>query len=109
MNGSHWCFLCFTPDRLQLVHRMLSEISVANNRDTNAVAANFPPGVLWNKEACTAVFVPKGELDARTLRQGLRKHFGYECPEPHSDVFTLGVKPEDDALLDQVGLFGNKK
>jgi hypothetical protein len=40
---------------------------------------------------------------------GLRKHFGYEYPEPTSDAFTLGVTPEDDELLDRVGLFGRRE
>jgi hypothetical protein len=108
LNGQHWLFLCFTPARYELCRTMLLEIIVATDKALSIGVAQIPPAVLWNGEACVALTVPKAQLPAATLAAGLRKHLGYECPEVDSDVFTLGVTPEDDAALSRVGLFGRK-
>jgi len=102
----HWSFLCFTPERGDQLQAMLTEI--AENKTFPVSTIYFPPGVLWNGEECNAVFVPKSDLDRATLLRGLRRHLGYEAPGRTSDIFTLGVTPEDDEALDRVGLFGKK-
>jgi hypothetical protein len=109
LDGSHWSLLCFTPERAERLQVMLYEINVARGEALPITHIYFPPGVLWNGQQCNAVFIRKSDLDGRTLVAGLRQHFGYEYPEPQSDLFTLGVTEEDDALLDRVGLFGKKK
>jgi hypothetical protein len=105
LDGSHWAFLCFTPERRGRLKAMFMEF-VGACYGLSVAAAHFPAGVLWNGEPCDAFFVPKKGLDPDTLVAGLRKHLGYENPDPGSNVFTLGVTPEDDAALDRVGLFG---
>jgi hypothetical protein len=107
-NGQHWVFLCFTPDRAEKLQNMIAELIVEGGAGLKVGYTHFPPGVLWNGEECFAVFIRKADVDRETLARGLRQHLGYERPNSDSDVFTLGVKPEDDAALDRVGLFGNK-
>jgi hypothetical protein len=113
LDGQHWLFLCFTPERYTKLCLMFAECQMFPEcRGVTRSATkhmHFPQGVLWNKEECHAYAVPKGLLPSTTLAAGLRKHFGYEYPEPTSGVFTLGVTAEDDAALSRVGLFGNKK
>jgi hypothetical protein len=109
LDGSHWSFLCFTPERAEKAMVMLCELIVETGQTLSIGRVYFPPGTLWNGRECNAMFVPKAQLAGSTLARGLRKHFGYENPEPESDVFTLGVTPEEDAALDRVGLFGQKK
>jgi hypothetical protein len=88
---------------------MLLELIVETGQAMHLGRAQIPAGVLWNKRPCLLVCVPKKELPAAVLVRGLRKHLGYECPEPTSDVFTLGIPPDEDAALGKVGLFGDAK
>jgi hypothetical protein len=107
IDGSHWLFLCFTPERQKRCLEMLMELIAGGDREGVLLGqVHVPAGVLWNGEECHAYAVPKSQLDGPALWRALREHFGYECPEPTSDIFTLGVKPEDDEALDRAGLFG---
>jgi len=105
LNGKQWVFLCFTRERLMKLKTMLCEAIVATNKGMHIGHIHFPTGVLWNGKGCEGFTVPKDELPWSLLSPGLWKHFGYEMPETTSDLFTLGVSPEDDAELDRVGLF----
>jgi hypothetical protein len=107
-DGSRWAFLCFTPDRGDALQAMLADLIIATGKGLKVVHVHFPPGVLWNKEECHAIFVPKASVDREAFYRALREHLGYERPDASSDVFTLGVKPEDDAELDRVGLFSRR-
>jgi hypothetical protein len=108
LDGSHWVFLCFTPERGEMLQVMIAEAIVAAGRTVELGHTYFPAGVLWNGRECNAVFVRKTELGREALERGLRKHFGYERPAAGNDIFTLGVTAEEDAALDRVGLFGRK-
>jgi hypothetical protein len=108
-SGRYWCFLAFTPERGEALKIMLAEAIAAAPGKVEFTHAHFPPGMLWNGEECHALFVVKDHLPRGVVVAGLHKHFGYECPDPASNIFTLGVTPEDDALLDRVGLFGRKE
>jgi hypothetical protein len=96
-------------ERLEKLTVMIAEAVLATGTTFQLGRVVFPPGVLWNGEACVACFVRKDQLGPAVLAAGLRKHLGYELPEPDSDVFTLGVTPEDDTRLERVGLFGQKR
>jgi hypothetical protein len=109
LGGRYWVFLCFTPDRVERLRVMLAEAVVATNITLELGVADFPPGVLWNGQPCRAFFVRKDQLRPALLVSGLRKHLGYELPDLTNDTFTLGVTAEDDARLDRVGLFGQKR
>jgi hypothetical protein len=109
-NGQHWVFLCFTPERAETLNRLLSELIVARKQKGLEIGkAQIPAGVLWNGRPCTIVTLPKAQVTAAELGPKLHGHLGYELPEPTSDVFTLGVTPEEDAALDRVGLLGTRK
>jgi hypothetical protein len=110
MNGQHWVFLCFTPAVVESLQALLNELVAAGTRTVTFRHAYVPPGRLWNRRECNVIAVPKADVGYEDLAPGLRKHLGYECPDlATSDVFTLGVTPEEDAELDRVGLFGKRK
>jgi hypothetical protein len=103
---SSWTFLVFTPQSGDALQGMLADLIVATGKGLKISHVHFPAGVLWNREECHAVFVPKADVSREALVRALRAHLGYEEPDSRSDIFTLGVKPADDAELDRVGLFG---
>jgi hypothetical protein len=108
-NDDHWAFLCFTEDRQQKAIIMLAAFMKTAREAKKPLSVrhvHLPAGLLWNGRECHAYFVPKKHLDGATLFPALRKHFGYEIPEPGNSVFTLGIpEDEDDALTDGTRLF----
>ena len=89
-DGLHWVFFTFTRPRSEALFLMLTEAA----GDVAGKFFHFPAGTpLFDGKECFAWFVPKARLPAAALARGLRKHFGYENPDPHNDVFTLGDEP----------------
>jgi hypothetical protein len=109
LDGTRWLFLCFTPERLERLGVMIGEAIKETGRAIEIGHCHIQSGVLWNGAECRAIVVAKDQIDRATLFAGLRKHFGYEMPADGDNVFTIGITPEEDALLDQVGLFGKGK
>jgi hypothetical protein len=108
LDGTRWVFLCFLPDRAEALKNMLVEVMQESGKGLQIGHTHFGPGVLWNGEEAHAFIVPKACLSREALFRGLRRHLGYECPNPTSDVFTLGVLPEDDEKLARTRLFARK-
>jgi hypothetical protein len=100
-GGNCWVFMCFTPQDADKCRRMLAGLFAGIGQHHPHVRhLHFPPGVLLAYlEECHVVTVLKCELPQPDLLRGLRTHFGYERVEATSDVFTLGIDPEDDAAM----------
>jgi hypothetical protein len=108
LNGAHWVFLVFSPDRAEKLQAMIDDIAARKQRSLKCEHGYIPAGVLWNGRECNVVSTPVTELDRVALARGLRQYLGYERPNPDSNVFTLGVTAEEDEELDRVGLLGGR-
>jgi hypothetical protein len=107
LDGQHFVFLCFLPGRAASLGKVVA--AAKGPGPVGLVHFSVPPGALWNGEACEVFAVPKSAVGRAALDRGLREHLGYEMPAAESDLFTLGVTPEDDAELGRVGLFGEAR
>jgi hypothetical protein len=100
--GEYWIFFVFTPQRGDRLQDLLRGVEPPLDAG-DVYHVYVPPGILWTKEECQFVAIPKAKLPADQLRAGLRQHLGYEYPSVHSNIFTLGIKPEDDTAMDKPG------
>jgi hypothetical protein len=98
VNGRFWVFFVFDSVREDDLFLLLDEAGVHR-----VVYLEVPKNVLWNREACKIIVVPKAKLSPETLSAGLRTHLGYPELKHMKDIFTLGIKPEDDAAMDRPG------
>ena len=105
-DDSVWTFMIFTPESTIALIRMLNFVLKV---DVQMRVVHFPLGVLRNGEPCSSVLVHKYDLDFAVLAPALRQYFGYECLSPDKSLFTLGIKPEDDAKLTGRELFGQNR
>jgi hypothetical protein len=119
LGGSHWCFLAFTPEQRDRLYLMIAEnywacADTAPSGKKVLKGVEFTPVnlLLWNGAECQALFVARDQWPPGVMEAGLRKHFGYECPDPDSNVFRPGGTPEEDALfvqqlLDEIDRLGD--
>jgi hypothetical protein len=97
-NGQSWVFLVFTRDRYEKFQRLFAQLIARSDKAVRISRTTLPPGLLC-EEGCEAYSVPKADADRATVARLLREHFGYENPSKGSDIFTLGVMPEDERRI----------
>ena len=100
-KGTHWVFLCYTKERFDRLCKVVAEQVLARDESVPVESGQLPAGFLGAQDPGVLVAVPKSAWGQDDLHAALREHFGYEQPDPRSDLFTLGIAAEDDEKLTQ--------